>query len=70
MLVIRRVEIEVCDHEETVVAPRAAKERRLQLSEVAAGAGISVSYLSQLENGMRPWTDSLSQAGRFHQLRS
>lgn len=56
----RVVKVRVVDHEATGEAMRnRRKKRKLSLRQVAERAGISLSYLSALETGHRPWTQYL-----------
>jgi len=56
----RVVKVKVVDHEATGEAMRnRRKKRKLSLRQVAERAGVSVSYLSALETGNRPWTQYL-----------
>ncbi len=54
------IKVELIDHEKTgLLVRRKRKELDLALSAVAGRAGISTSYLSELERGDRGWTDEL-----------
>lgn len=56
----RVVKVRIVDHEATGEAMRnRRKKRKLSLRQVAERAGISLSYLSALETGNRPWTQYL-----------
>jgi transcriptional regulator with XRE-family HTH domain len=58
--IVKVVKVRVVDHEATGAAMRNRRRRlKLTLLEVAVKAGISISYLSALEAGNRPWTQHL-----------
>ena len=71
----RVVKVRIVDHEATGNAMRARRrKRKLTLQIVAERAGLSVSYLSALETGNRPWTQHLCDrvdnalAGLYYKL--
>jgi predicted transcriptional regulator len=55
-----KVEVEVTDHEATgLILRRWRRWHSLTQTEVAEVAGMSNVYLSQLESGKCPWTESM-----------
>jgi transcriptional regulator with XRE-family HTH domain len=54
------VEVRMIDHEKTGLLVRRERQKQgISVTDLAAIAGISVSYLCCLENGDRAWSEDL-----------